>query len=424
MRSTTSAILAVAIGVSTLAGCGAARRDSSEAHWWRWETSKDQPRPNLSQQYGIAEKPERSALLDSKSFNLNHPEVSDYVARYQTELRGFYGRALERSGLYVPRIEPILEKEGIPPAFAYLPLIESGFRTQAVSPARAVGLWQFIPDTGRRYGLRIDGFVDERRDPVKSTHAAARYLKDLYSMFGDWHLSLAAYNTGEGRISRILNTSEADDFWEMSERGYLFRETRNYVPGFLAALRIAAAPEVYGFNPSNREPEEYEVVHVNQLCPLSKVAEWCGTSTDTIKELNPALHRGLVPPTGYHVRVPKGTKSAFESVYARLSAKELAAIERSALPPVVARKRCTRRAGRTVCSPANKTVVANRAAGSNKTVVTNKSRSTAKTQGNKAVRNKGKVQVVQANSKIRTASTSRKATQVASNSKRTRRAVD
>ena len=206
----------------------------------------------------------------------------------------------------------------MPQELAYLPLIESGFRTQAVSRAGAVGPWQFIRTTGQRYGLRIDQYVDERRDPVKSTHAAARYLKDLYDMFGNWHLSLAAYNTGEGHINRILGRGVADDFWQMSDRGYLYQETENYVPQFLAALHIAEEPQAYGFDPPDEAPVHYDLVTINKPLSLATVAQLSGTSTDTIKELNPALHRGIVPPQGYAVRLPKGTKGTFEVALANL----------------------------------------------------------------------------------------------------------
>jgi membrane-bound lytic murein transglycosylase D len=349
VRSKALAVLAIAIGVSILTGCGVSRRQTTESSWWKWETSKAPQRPSLQEQYNIAVGPERPQLSGRHGFDFTHPKVGTFVARYQTDLRGFYGRALERSGRYLPRIESILRKEGVPQELAYLPLIESGFRITAQSPASAVGLWQFIPGTGRRYGLRIDGYVDERRDPVKSTRAAARYLKDLYGMFGDWHLSLAAYNTGENRIVRIMNNNDADDFWEMSERGYLYRETEEYVPGFLAALQIASAPERYGFEPPALESDEYDIVHVHRPCSLSKIAEWCGTSTDVLKELNPALLRGVVPPRGYQVRLPKGSKRSFEAAYASLSPSELAAIERAATAPPVAR-RCVHKGRRVPCA--------------------------------------------------------------------------
>lgn len=316
MRFGTSQALALAVlCVSVTSGCSVIRRPSSETESWRWmqaSTDASTQNPQYSLGHGVV------AGTRPAEFDFSHPRVDDYVTRFQTDLRASFASALSRSGRYVPRMSSILEKEGVPQELAYLPLIESGFREQAVSRAGAVGPWQFIRRTGQRYGLRIDSYVDERRDPVKSTHAAARYLKDLYAMFGDWHLSLAAYNTGEGHISRILGRGYADDFWQMSDRGYLYHETENYVPQFLAALHIAEEPEAYGFDPSEEAPVHYDLVTIRKPLALSTVAQLSGTSTDTIKELNPALHRGVVPPQGYAVRLPKGTKGTFEVALANL----------------------------------------------------------------------------------------------------------
>ncbi len=287
---------------------------------------------------------------NSDQFNFEHPRVTDFVSRFQSDLRGFYGHALERSGRYVPGITPILRTEGVPEEFAYLPLIESGFRTQAVSPARAVGLWQFIPGTGRRYGLRIDQYVDERRDPVPATHAAARYLKDLYAMFGDWHLTLAAYNTGEGRITGIIERGEADDYWEMTDRGCLYRETSDYVPEFLAAVQIAGEPELYGFVPPQPQSMEYDQIFIARHFPLAKLAQLCDTSADVLRELNPALIKGVIPPGGYGVKVPVGRKVHCEVAYASLTQDELDDIARSLAPRPRYVKKCVRRHGKQVCS--------------------------------------------------------------------------
>ncbi len=328
------AFAVVALTFLTITGCSSIKRNEAEKHWWQWHKAETPGADDFAKKHaGVASSQRRPVRGEHLGLNFDHPKVSDFVSKYQTDLRNFYGRALERSGRYLPRIESILRKEGLPTELAYLPLIESGFRPHAVSPAKAVGLWQFIPDTGRRYGLRIDRFVDERRDPIKSTRAAARYLKDLYGMFGDWHLSLAAYNTGEGRISRLLSASDANDFWELSERGYLFRETQDYVPGFLAALQIASHPEAYGFDRPEAEPLAYDLVHIGHVMPLSTIAGWAKHPLSLLQELNPALIRGIVPPGGYTVRVPDGTRTLVQQAYAQLSGAELLALQRLALPP-------------------------------------------------------------------------------------------
>ncbi len=350
----------VALTFLTITGCSSIRRNEAEKHWWQWHKAEPPGASDLGSKYGVTVGPQRPKIRgEHLGLKFDHPRVSDFVSKYQTDLRNFYGRALERSGRYLPRIESILRKEGLPTELAYLPLIESGFQPHAVSPARAVGLWQFIPDTGRRYGLRIDRFVDERRDPIKSTRAAARYLKDLYGMFGDWHLSLAAYNTGEARISRLLSTSDASDFWELSERGYLFRETENYVPGFLAALQIASHPEAYGFDRPQPQALEYDLVRIEHVMPLSTIAGWTKRPLSLLQELNPALIRGIVPPGGYTVRVPEGTRPLVLQAYAQLTPAELLALQRLALPPAPART-CRRKGKRVPCQPRSAVQVASR----------------------------------------------------------------
>jgi membrane-bound lytic murein transglycosylase D len=245
--------------------------------------------------------------------------VQSFVAAFQSELRGTFARSLERGGQYMPKMGSILAEEGVPAELVYLPIIESGFRLNAVSPAGAVGPWQFIRGTGRRYGLRIDRYVDERRDPEKATRAAARYLRDLHSMFDDWHLSLAAYNTGEANVARVRDRAQIDDYWEMIDRGYLPRETREYVPRALAAIEIGTSLEEYGFEkPEARPPARYDRVTIDKSISLKTVAQLSGTSLAEITELNPALCRGVVPPSGYEVRLPKGTRQTFEVAYANL----------------------------------------------------------------------------------------------------------
>jgi peptidoglycan lytic transglycosylase D len=238
-------------------------------------------------------------------FDVQKPAVESRVEAFQTHLRGFFDGALSRGAKYVPSMRDILVGEGLPAELAYLPLIESGYRPQAVSRAGAVGPWQFIPETGRRYGLRIDSLVDERRDPIKSTQAASQYLKDLHEMFGDWELSLAAYNTGEYRVARILADKDVDDYWDMRERGYLPNETSAYVPKFLAAVKIARAPEHYGFETPTHTPEHTEMVDIDRQVSLRAAADMCGVSASELAELNPALRSGVTP-SGYSLRVPAG----------------------------------------------------------------------------------------------------------------------
>jgi len=313
MRIHTCAVWGLPLLIVTIAGCAATQPENDQIQPWINSQGASQASYTTAQRSpSTTSDGKRSPNGKPNEFAFSHPRVDDFVTQFQTNLRSFFTGALSRSGRYVPRMETILEKEGVPHELAYLPLIESGFREHAVSRAGAVGPWQLIPGTGRRYGLRIDRYVDERRDPVKSTQAAARYLKDLHDMFGDWHLSLAAYNTGEGNITRILEKGHTGDFWEICDQGYLHQETEDYVPEFLAALQIAETPEAYGFEASAQQPLHYDLVKVKRPLQLDTVARLCGSSPGEIKELNPALHRGVIPPQGYAVRLPKGTKETFE----------------------------------------------------------------------------------------------------------------
>jgi len=338
MRWKNLAIVAAAMGASGLTGC-AAKQQHTAPNPYSWAQRDGQwgaLRPLYPpSQADTANLGRRHAGAGDEAFNFQHPRVDDFLAQFQTRWRDSFSVALSRSGRYVPRMSSILEKEGVPPELVYLPLIESGFKISARSPAGAVGPWQFIPGTGRRYGLRIDRYVDERRDPIKSTRAAARYLRDLYGMFGDWHLALAGYNTGENRISGILSRSDAEDFWQMSERGYLCRETSDYVPKFLAALQIAERPEDFEFDRPVEELMAYDVVEVDRSVSLSTVANLIDSSTEEIKELNPALHQGVTPPDGYQIRLPKGAKQGFEVAFAaygdELEARAAAERERAML---------------------------------------------------------------------------------------------
>lgn len=183
-------------------------------------------------------------LTNSKSY-INNEKVEYYLKIFQTSHRRSFVRWLERSAYYTPELKQLLANAGVPKSLAYLPLIESGYNPNAVSPKHAVGLWQFIKPTGRRYGLEVNFWVDERRDYKKATVAASQYLKDLYKEFDSWELALAGYNCGEARVRKGIKKTRSNDFWVVSKT--LPRETRNYVPKFIASLIIAMDPEKYGF---------------------------------------------------------------------------------------------------------------------------------------------------------------------------------
>ena len=235
-----------------------------------------------------------------------------------------FKRYLGRSSKYLRMMKNILREEGIPEDIAYLPLIESGFYTHAYSRSRASGPWQFIRSTGRRYGLKIDWWVDERRDPVKSTRAAARYLKDLHERFGSWSLALAAYNAGEGKISRALKVTKAKDFWSVMRTMAIKRETFNYVPKFIAAREIALDPEAYGLTDIKyQEDIVYDQVVIEFPMSLDIIARTAGTKEKTIKELNPELRRWSTPPVDkYNLKIPRGSRATFLANLSKIPAAQ------------------------------------------------------------------------------------------------------
>ncbi len=233
-----------------------------------------------------------------------HRTIDSAVRLFSVDMKDSIQTSLLRSGRYKGIIDKALENEKLPKGLAYLPVIESAYLTTLTSRAGAHGIWQFMPDTAREYGLRVDWWVDERADPERSTMAAARYLKDLHRMFDDWSLALAAYNCGPGRVKRTLEDSGATTFWELLDNGLLPKETRGYVPTFFATLRIATEPETYGFELG--KPADFDAKRVELRGPVSLayIAEVIGADEDVLKEMNPALRRGVVPPGRASVRVP------------------------------------------------------------------------------------------------------------------------
>lgn len=219
--------------------------------------------------------------------------------------------AYKRSGMYRPYIVNALKKAGLPIELSWLPLIESGFKVNAFSRARALGLWQFIPSTGYKFGLVRNSYIDERLDFIKSTHAAINYLKELHNIFGDWATVLAAYNCGEGRVLQVIRTQHVnylDDFWDLYQR--LPLETARYVPRFFATLQIIKHPKKYGLDKVELDsPIDFEVVEVNRQVHLKEISKALDLDLDELESFNPELRYHILPPEPYKLRLPKGKKN-------------------------------------------------------------------------------------------------------------------
>lgn len=243
--------------------------------------------------------------------------------------RKFYEKSLSRASRYERTIRAILEEEGMPDDLFYLAMIESGFNPHAYSRAKASGIWQFIRATGKRYGLPSDKCVDYRCDPIMSTKAAARYLKDLHAEFGDWWLAAAGYNAGEGRVRQAKKRTGQNDYWEMVERRALPLETANYVPKLIAALIIGKDPGRYGFTDiAPQDPYEFETATLTQATDLRLIAECAGISVDEIKHLNPHLrswHTPRIPE--FDIRLPVGTAVEFANAFAAFPKEKTTAID-------------------------------------------------------------------------------------------------
>jgi membrane-bound lytic murein transglycosylase D len=264
------------------------------------------------------------AAVESETLDLP-VELNDAVLScidlYQGRLRDWFQEALSRGQKYLPGIRRVFAEEGIPQDLAYVALVESAFKTNAYSRAKAKGVFQFVSATGRRYGLKLDWWVDERSDPDKATRAAARYLKDLYALFGDWNLALAGYNAGEGKVLRGMARYRKSDYWELRKTRALRRETKNYVPLIHAAIVLAKAPERYGFVVTPDSLREWEPVAVAGAYDLRVIAECAGEPVETIRELNPALRRLATPADrGYDLRVPPGRGETLRQCLAELPA--------------------------------------------------------------------------------------------------------
>jgi len=231
--------------------------------------------------------------------------------------RKHFKRYAERAGRYAPVLSKILNDQGLPRDLIYLSMAESGFSNKARSWAKAVGPWQFMPYTGRRYGLEVDFFIDERRDPLKATVAASMYLRDLYERFGAWELAMAGYNAGEGKIGRAIRRYKTKNFWKIRRGRYLRAETKNYVPKIMALAIIGKNLSTFGFNEIEFEKAlDFEEIAVKGNTDLYKVAEAVGVTFEEMKTYNPEILRWQVAPhlTEYSLRVPVGKKDIWNTV--------------------------------------------------------------------------------------------------------------
>jgi hypothetical protein len=265
-----------------------------------------------------------SAFISAIFPSLAHQKVEETIGFFQTRADGFFSRALGRSQAYEEMMKKILREKNLPEELFYLALIESGFNPHASSRAKASGIWQFVTKTARRFGLKVDKWIDERRDPEKSTYAAAEYLKSLYEMFNNWDLATASYNAGEGKILKAMKRAKSQDFWEISRYRYLRKETREYVPMFLAAVIIASEPQKYGFsNIDYHPPLLYEKEIVPPGTRLDLIARAAETDLSEIKALNPALKKEKVPPncSQFEIKLPPGKKEIFGKNFPLLSKK-------------------------------------------------------------------------------------------------------
>lgn len=239
--------------------------------------------------------------------------VRFWIRFFQTGGRTTFKNWLERSARYLPIIQYELSEAGLPQDLVYVPMIESGFVSHALSHAGAKGMWQFIAPTAERYGLKIDWWIDERQDFLKATRAAIRYMTDLYRQFGSWYLVAASYNMGENGVRRLIKRHGTTNFWELADRRALPQETRDYVPKIIASILISKAPALYGFRDLEYQmPLSYETVMVPGGTDIVNLASYLGVSEKYLKGLNPELLKGFIPSEiqSHEIRVPKGSVTA------------------------------------------------------------------------------------------------------------------
>jgi membrane-bound lytic murein transglycosylase D len=248
------------------------------------------------------------------------PSVQAHIRYFNTAIHDRFEQWLLRLSRYRPLVDRIFTEFHLPSDLVYLSLVESGFNPYAYSRAKATGPWQFMKGTAKAYGLRVDNYVDERRDPIKSTVAAARYLRDLYDLFGAWPLAMAAYNAGEGKVMRALQKAQVESFSEISKTRLIRRETKEYVPRFMAATIIARNPDRYGFSQESAEPHQFDEAIITRPVHFRAIANATGIPYEELRLLNPELRRDATPPGDeiYHLKVPVGMKAKVELLLDRI----------------------------------------------------------------------------------------------------------
>lgn len=280
---------------------------------------------NPPAELGLAQDSPRSATAEYTAYDM--PIVMDssvqaHIRYFNTGIHDRFEQWLFRLSRYRPIVDKIFTEFHLPSDLVYLSLVESGFNPYAFSRAKATGPWQFMKGTAKAYGLRVDNYVDERRDPIKSTVAAARYLRDLYDLFGAWPLAMAAYNAGEGKVMRALHTAQAESFSEISQTRLIRRETKEYVPRFMAATIIARNPDRYGFSQEAAEPHQFDEAIISRTVHFRAIANATGIPYEELRLLNPELRRDATPPGNetYHLKVPVGMKAKVEQMQDRIPA--------------------------------------------------------------------------------------------------------
>ena len=257
---------------------------------------------------------------------VTNSQVESYIRYFQGKGRKGFNIWLKRYVQYKDLMLPILDQYDLPEELIVVSMIESGFDPKAVSKAKAVGLWQFMYLTGKQYGLNRNWYIDERQDPIKSTHAAAKYFQDLYNEFEDWYLVLAAYNTGPGRLNRALKLHETSDYWQLYS---LPKDTKNYIPYYLSSAIILQNPEKYGFKIPKSNPLKFDEVEIEKSSDLNVLARAADTRVSTIKKLNPELRQPATPNNGpYSLNIPFGRKESFYKKFNAIPDNEKFAVQK------------------------------------------------------------------------------------------------